>query len=253
MSYGYFNELMYGWRYVCVCMCMSVLCLRDLCFFCVTFPALAFSYLFVNTILILHVHEKQNKKDTMYIIRVRVFDIHLWLKQSLPALLSSFVYRMKRSKGRLNTCILILWWCQTDQFIVIKLSKDLFLENFSYILGCPSELICISCGKAYAHSSSLTRHTISAHRGKGNPCDLCQKKCPTLTPLNRQEKANAGNVTQKIHIHLSSKAHSYTHKHKHTANHTSTLKQHKLRTSTASDFICDTCGKTFTDKAFKAC
>ena len=37
---------MYEWRYVCVCMCMSVLCLRDGCIFCVTFPALAFSYLF---------------------------------------------------------------------------------------------------------------------------------------------------------------------------------------------------------------
>ena len=36
---------MYDWRYVCVCMCMSVLCLRGGCIFCVTFPALAFSYL----------------------------------------------------------------------------------------------------------------------------------------------------------------------------------------------------------------
>ena len=40
-----FNELMYDWRYVCVCMCMNVLCLRGWCIFCVTFPALAFSYL----------------------------------------------------------------------------------------------------------------------------------------------------------------------------------------------------------------
>ena len=52
MSYVYFNELMYDWRYVCVCMCMSVVCLRDGCIFCVTFPALAFSYLFEqNSIL----------------------------------------------------------------------------------------------------------------------------------------------------------------------------------------------------------
>jgi len=41
-----FNELMYDWRYVCVCVCMSVLCLRDRCIFCVTFPAFAFSCLF---------------------------------------------------------------------------------------------------------------------------------------------------------------------------------------------------------------
>ena len=41
-----FNELMYDWRYACVCVCMSVLCLRGGCIFCVTFPALAFSYLF---------------------------------------------------------------------------------------------------------------------------------------------------------------------------------------------------------------
>ena len=41
-----FNELMYDWRYVCVCVCMSVLCLRGGCIFCVTFPALAFSCLF---------------------------------------------------------------------------------------------------------------------------------------------------------------------------------------------------------------
>ena len=38
---------MYDWRYVCVCMCMSVLCLRGRCIVCVTFPALAFSYLFM--------------------------------------------------------------------------------------------------------------------------------------------------------------------------------------------------------------
>ena len=43
-----FNELMYDWRYVCVCMCMSVLCLRGGCIFCVTFPALAFSYLLIE-------------------------------------------------------------------------------------------------------------------------------------------------------------------------------------------------------------
>ena len=36
---------MYDWRYVCVCMCMSVLCLRDWCIVCVTLSALAFSYL----------------------------------------------------------------------------------------------------------------------------------------------------------------------------------------------------------------
>ena len=41
-----FNELMLDWRHVCVCMCMRVLFLRDGCmFFCVTFPAWAFSYL----------------------------------------------------------------------------------------------------------------------------------------------------------------------------------------------------------------
>jgi len=39
---------MYDWRYVCVCVCMSVLCLRVGCIFCVTFPALAFSCLFVK-------------------------------------------------------------------------------------------------------------------------------------------------------------------------------------------------------------
>ena len=44
-----FNELMDDWRYVCVCMCMSVLCLRGGCIFCVTFPALVFSYLFMQT------------------------------------------------------------------------------------------------------------------------------------------------------------------------------------------------------------
>ena len=32
-----------------VCMCMSVLCLRGGCMFCVTFPAWAFFYLFVTT------------------------------------------------------------------------------------------------------------------------------------------------------------------------------------------------------------
>ena len=41
-----FNELMHDWQRVCVCMCMSVLCSRGGCMFCVTFPALAFSYLF---------------------------------------------------------------------------------------------------------------------------------------------------------------------------------------------------------------
>ena len=46
-----FNELMYDWRYVCVCMCMSVLCLRDWCTFCVTFPALAFSLFIATTVL----------------------------------------------------------------------------------------------------------------------------------------------------------------------------------------------------------
>ena len=44
-----FNELMHEWRHVCVCTCMSVLCLRGRCMFCVTFPALAFSYLFYYT------------------------------------------------------------------------------------------------------------------------------------------------------------------------------------------------------------
>ena len=44
-----FNELMYDWRYVCVCMCMSVLCLRGGCIFSVTFPALAFSYLLISS------------------------------------------------------------------------------------------------------------------------------------------------------------------------------------------------------------
>ena len=34
-----FNELMHGWRHVCVCMCMSMLCLRGGYMFCVTFPA----------------------------------------------------------------------------------------------------------------------------------------------------------------------------------------------------------------------
>ena len=32
---------------MCVSVCMSVLCLIDGCVFCVTFPALAFSYLFM--------------------------------------------------------------------------------------------------------------------------------------------------------------------------------------------------------------
>ena len=39
---------MYEWQYVCVCMCMIVLCLRGGFIFCVTFPALAFPYLFVS-------------------------------------------------------------------------------------------------------------------------------------------------------------------------------------------------------------
>ena len=33
---------------MCLCVCMSVLCLRGGCIFCVTFPALAFSCLFMN-------------------------------------------------------------------------------------------------------------------------------------------------------------------------------------------------------------
>ena len=33
---------------VFVCMCMSVLCLRGGCMFCVAFPAWVFSYLFVR-------------------------------------------------------------------------------------------------------------------------------------------------------------------------------------------------------------
>jgi len=45
---------MYAWRYVCVCMCMSVLCLRGGCIFCVMLPALAFSYLFTSNTYILH-------------------------------------------------------------------------------------------------------------------------------------------------------------------------------------------------------
>ena len=48
-----FNELMIDWRYVCVCMCMSVLCLRGGCIFCVTFPALAFSYLLIVFVITL--------------------------------------------------------------------------------------------------------------------------------------------------------------------------------------------------------
>ena len=43
-----FNELMHDWGNVCVCMCMSVLCLRGGCILCVTFPALAFSYLYTG-------------------------------------------------------------------------------------------------------------------------------------------------------------------------------------------------------------
>ena len=34
MSYVYFNEMMHEWRHVCVCMCMSVLCLRGGFMFC---------------------------------------------------------------------------------------------------------------------------------------------------------------------------------------------------------------------------
>ena len=43
-----FNELMHDWRHVCVCMCMSVLCLRGGRMFCVAFSASVVSYLFIT-------------------------------------------------------------------------------------------------------------------------------------------------------------------------------------------------------------
>jgi len=46
MSCVYFHELMHGLWHVCVCMCLSVLCLRGRCMFCVAFPASVFSHLF---------------------------------------------------------------------------------------------------------------------------------------------------------------------------------------------------------------
>jgi len=41
---------MHEWWYGCVCMCMSVLCLRGRCVFCVAFPAWVFSYIFNKAI-----------------------------------------------------------------------------------------------------------------------------------------------------------------------------------------------------------
>ena len=55
----FFNEFMYDWRYVCVCVCMSVLCLRGGCIFCVTFPALAFSYLFTQMCQLSNINSKR--------------------------------------------------------------------------------------------------------------------------------------------------------------------------------------------------
>ena len=49
---------------MCVCVCMSVLCLRGGCIICVTFPALAFSYLFGEDIGILEI-KIRNLSETL--------------------------------------------------------------------------------------------------------------------------------------------------------------------------------------------
>ena len=97
------------------------------------------------------------------------------------------------------------------------------------------------------HQDHLTIDTYENHHtvhkvAKETGCTQCARSCKrndnninymygatlyglqthnTVKAINRQEKANAGNVTQK-YTYLSSKAHSYTHRHTHTANHTST-------------------------------
>jgi len=68
----------------------------------------------------------------MYMIRARVFGIYLWLYQSSPALLSSFVYRLNRSKGRLNILIntLLQYSC-----LRICLISDMYLFSSCIFLG----------------------------------------------------------------------------------------------------------------------
>ena len=69
-----FNELMHDWWYECVCMCMSVLCLRDGFMFCVTFPAWAFSYIFVIPI----VYIKNDENDNLELFEVFYISYIFW-------------------------------------------------------------------------------------------------------------------------------------------------------------------------------
>ena len=99
--------LMHAWRHVCVCICMSVLCLRGGCMFCVTFPVWAFSYLLTMNCL-------WSDATVWHACRKGLVSAVSWLQGpmypkdkslSLQMTLTSFVIIMAVSS--LHTCVIL--------------------------------------------------------------------------------------------------------------------------------------------------